>query len=296
MSIRPLASVEYGSIDRGGRQLRWKRAGSGPPVVLEIGAGAGGVDYWGPLETQLATTNTVITYDRAGMGGSDRIPGGPTLSSWTSDLRAVVDAVAGGPATLVGWSLGGVIALGFALEHPALTAGAVFVDPSEDRHGPLQIAIYKYLHPLIMPAVTRLHSYRTRNETGIAKARRRAIRQVDKIAPALSDEEKARVVDYLADGTPYRAMAYEVPALTGAVADLNRLRDRTGTPDLPVVVLSATEGPLRKSISASHQRLAATFPRGKFTSAEGCTHMIPLERPDLIAAAVRNLARAAGGD
>ena len=294
MTDAPVAT-EYGSLDRGGRQLRWKRVGTGRPVVLEIGAGAGGIDYWGPLESQLATTNTVITYDRSGMGGSDRILGGPTLASWTADLHAVVDEVAREPAVVAGWSLGGVIALGFALEHPDSTAGLVFIDPSEDRHGLLQIAIYKYLHRLMMPVMVRAHSFRTRDEAGKAKARQRAIRQVDKIGPALSAREKARVVDYLADGTPYRGMAYEVPALSGAVADLNRLRDRVGTPDVPVVVLSATEGPLRKTIVASHRRLAESFPRGEFRLAEGCTHMIPLEKPELIGAAVRDVLQASEG-
>ncbi len=185
--------TEYGTIDRDGRRLRWKRVGTGPPVVLEIGAGAGGVDYWGPLETDLARTHTVITYDRAGMGGSDPIRGGPTLESWTADLRAVVTEVAGGQALVAGWSLGGLVVLSLALQQPEVVLGIVLIDPTEDRHGLLQILLYKYVSKWMTAAAARLHASRTRTESGKARARRRSTAQIRKIGPALSDEEKQRV-------------------------------------------------------------------------------------------------------
>ena len=296
MTVTPAATAEYGELDRDGRKLRWKRVGSGPAVVLEIGAGAGGVDLWGPLETDLARTHTVVTYDRAGMGESDAIPGGPTLASWTADLHAVVTEVAGGRAALVGWSLGALMALSLTYEHPEAVAGVVLIDPTEDRHGWLQVLLYKYVSSWTTSAAARVHALQTRSESGRAKVRRRSIAQADKIAPALSAEERARVVEYMANGEQHRAVSLEVPVVCGAVADLNRLRDRLPTPDVPVVVLSATKGPLRKHLWAAHQRLALSFPRGEFALADGCSHMIPLEKPELAAAAVRDLLAKSGAN
>ncbi len=93
----------------------------------------------------------------------------------------------------------------------------------------------------------------------------------------------------MASGEQHRALSIEVAAVCGAVADLNRRRDRVGTPDIPLLLISATKGPLRKKLWATHQRLALSFPRGKFVLAEGCTHMIPLEKPEIIAEAVRDV-------
>src|SRR5687767_327694 len=99
-------------ISRPGRSLNAKRVGVGRPVVLEIGAGAGGVGHWGGLESTLAERASIITYDRAGLGDSDPLDGKPDLEIWIEDLRAVIEQAAGGTPILVGWSLGALITLG----------------------------------------------------------------------------------------------------------------------------------------------------------------------------------------
>src|SRR5947208_16307807 len=58
-------------IDLGGRKLHLYCTGSGSPtVVLEAGASAFAID-WSLVQPEIARTNHVCSYDRAGFGWSD---------------------------------------------------------------------------------------------------------------------------------------------------------------------------------------------------------------------------------
>jgi pimeloyl-ACP methyl ester carboxylesterase len=58
-------------IDVGGRKLHFRCTGSGSPaVILEAGASAFAID-WSLVEPEIARTNRVCSYDRAGSGWSD---------------------------------------------------------------------------------------------------------------------------------------------------------------------------------------------------------------------------------
>jgi pimeloyl-ACP methyl ester carboxylesterase len=105
----------------------------GPTVVIEAGASSFAID-WTLVQREVAKTNRVCSYDRAGMGWSDERPAGSTATA-ASDLHKLLD-VAGekGPYVLVGASRGGLLVRAHLAEYPADVAGFVFVDPSsEDR-------------------------------------------------------------------------------------------------------------------------------------------------------------------
>src|SRR3954471_24802761 len=58
-------------VDVGGRRLHLLCSGSGSPtVVLEAGASAFAID-WTLVQNEIAGTNRVCSYDRAGSGWSD---------------------------------------------------------------------------------------------------------------------------------------------------------------------------------------------------------------------------------
>src|SRR3984957_3946145 len=61
-------------VDVGGRKLHLYCTGQGSPtVVLEAGAGGFSID-WALVETEIANTTRVCSYDRAGYGWSDPGP------------------------------------------------------------------------------------------------------------------------------------------------------------------------------------------------------------------------------
>lgn len=102
-----------------------------PAIVLDAG---GGLDssYWKDTVQVLAkkTGSKIITYDRAGMGASDEVPGPWKVQDAVSDLEAGLKDLGAHDVVLVAHSEAGEIATYFARQHPDLIAGAVLVDAS----------------------------------------------------------------------------------------------------------------------------------------------------------------------
>jgi pimeloyl-ACP methyl ester carboxylesterase len=85
--------------------------------------------WWYTIANAAALQSDVLLYDLRGHGLSERPSEGYNLATMVDDLRAVLDAVGiQHPVHLVGNSIGGVIAVAFALAHPDRTAGMVLVE------------------------------------------------------------------------------------------------------------------------------------------------------------------------
>ena len=119
-------------IDAGGHRVRVYEAGtSGPCVVIVPGAGDCAAS-WIPVANHVARFARVISYDRAGLGGSEDGPPA-TLDRYLTELHAVIAQAGGeGPLTLAGHSLGGLIARVNAREHPRQIAGLVQMDATPE--------------------------------------------------------------------------------------------------------------------------------------------------------------------
>jgi pimeloyl-ACP methyl ester carboxylesterase len=103
--------------------------------VLESGGGAGLESWeWVPDSLAARTGATVVTYGRAGFGGSDLGPPGLTPDEQVEDLRDALAAL-GIPERriLVGHSYGGLMTLLHAARHPEEVVGLVLVDPMNPR-------------------------------------------------------------------------------------------------------------------------------------------------------------------
>jgi pimeloyl-ACP methyl ester carboxylesterase len=102
----------------------------GPWVVLIHGLGLSGRFWFGHgarLATHEVHPHRVITIDNRGVGESDR-PSPPfTVSDMADDVAAVLDHAGAQDVTVVGMSLGGMIAQRFALRHPARLRGLVLI-------------------------------------------------------------------------------------------------------------------------------------------------------------------------
>ena len=107
--------------------------GAGPyTVIFESGFGRD-LNVWRKVAPDVARSNKVVTYSRAGHGRSEARPGTPTLASRTDELEQMI-AAAGltPPFVLVGHSYGGFVIRSYAARHPGEIAGMVFVDPSDE--------------------------------------------------------------------------------------------------------------------------------------------------------------------
>jgi pimeloyl-ACP methyl ester carboxylesterase len=111
-----------------GTALHYEERGSGPPLLLVHGTGTY-ADIWSPVLDGLARAHRVIAYDRRGFARSSSAPGGG-LAEHARDAAALLNALGASPATVVGWSGGGVIALDLAASFPDRVAALVLAEPA----------------------------------------------------------------------------------------------------------------------------------------------------------------------
>jgi pimeloyl-ACP methyl ester carboxylesterase len=98
-------------------KVSWQAVGSGEPVLLLNGLGSPSATWFRMVEA-LAPAYTVITLDNRGTG-STTAPSAPhDVPTMAADAAAVLAAAGGGPAHVVGHSMGGFLAQELALEHP----------------------------------------------------------------------------------------------------------------------------------------------------------------------------------
>ena len=112
-----------GFAEVNGARLYYEASGRGPTVVLLHG---GLVDsrLWDAQMKPLSKHFRVVRYDIRGYGRSPA----PAVEYYpTEDLRALLDYLKIDKATMVGLSLGGIVAADFALEYPARVERLVLV-------------------------------------------------------------------------------------------------------------------------------------------------------------------------
>lgn len=118
------------SVAVNGTELCYEIRGTGPPVLLIMGAtGDGG--HFDNLADLLSDEFTVVSYDRRGNGRSPAPDGWQTTSpeEQADDAAALLDALGTGPAAVFGTSAGGVYALCLMVRHPGSVRGAILHDP-----------------------------------------------------------------------------------------------------------------------------------------------------------------------
>lgn len=118
-------------IDIGGRRLHINCSGKGKPtVILQAGGGAYSID-WFLVQSKLASTTRVCSYDRAGYAWSDPAPQDDTVEQTNDDLhRLLQKSREKGPYVLVGASIGGIFVRAYQRTYPREVAALVFVDSS----------------------------------------------------------------------------------------------------------------------------------------------------------------------
>jgi pimeloyl-ACP methyl ester carboxylesterase len=106
--------------------LHYEKTGQGEPVVFIQGANLP-MQMWDAQVRYLSAEFQVVRYDVRGFGGSGPRDSVPYQSH--ADLRALLDHLGIQRAHLVGLSLGGRIAVDFALTYPERVQSLVLADP-----------------------------------------------------------------------------------------------------------------------------------------------------------------------
>jgi pimeloyl-ACP methyl ester carboxylesterase len=118
-----------------GLKMYYEIHGSGEPVVLLHGAFMAITDDWSVWVNELAKTRKVIAIDMQGHGRTADIKRDMTYENLSDDVAGLLDYLKIPNADIVGYSLGGGVAVQCAIRHPEKVRKVVSISASIRRDG-----------------------------------------------------------------------------------------------------------------------------------------------------------------
>jgi pimeloyl-ACP methyl ester carboxylesterase len=225
------------------------------------------------LPPQITQGRRIVRVDLRGHGNSDHAPGTYVIDRYGEDVVAVLRAIAGRPAVLVGHSLGGVTAWWGAQHAPELVAAALLEDPplfmGEPPEHEQNIAI-----PVFRAVRERAAAWQ-RDGASVEDV-------AAQLAPAPLGPERTMADVMAPDAIRARAEAYLLmdPGVLEQAADRSTLADTdtTSPVDVPVMVLAADDA-MGSAFPARHEeRLSRSHPDVEIARVTGAGHGIHEER------------------
>jgi pimeloyl-ACP methyl ester carboxylesterase len=118
------------TVPANGHVIGYRSFGRGSVVVLVQGYG-GTIDNWDPRFLDLlARSHRVVVFDNRGIGRSTGTVNDLSMRQMADDIAGLIGALHLGRPTVVGFSMGGVIAQQFAIDHPNSASRLVLVSTS----------------------------------------------------------------------------------------------------------------------------------------------------------------------
>ncbi len=231
--------------------------GNDHTIVLDSGGGEDS-SQWDALVPRLRadTGATVITYDRAGLGRSDVVPGPWKVESAVSDLKSGLEQLGvTGNVTLVSHSQAGEVANHFAAENPKMLAGAVLVDANLP-----QFFTDEEISRLVAASQPQVDAAKQDPDK---PENRQLISTADGFAPA---HQAFHEVSW-PDSVPATVMVSEKTPFDDSPVDAQRWRDAAAS--------FAQDGPDRTLVTVT-----------------GSSHEVPTDRPDVVLEEVEDMVAA----
>src|SRR3954465_8826740 len=120
--------------DVNGVSLHYEEHGSGEPLVLLHG-GLGAGEMFGTIMPSLSATRRVIAVDLQAHGGTADVDRPLRPQTMADDVAALIEHLDLPRADVMGYSLGGIVALRTAIQHPARVRRLVLVSVGFRRDG-----------------------------------------------------------------------------------------------------------------------------------------------------------------
>jgi pimeloyl-ACP methyl ester carboxylesterase len=281
-------------VDIGDRKLHLNCTGAGSPtVVLENGASAFAID-WTLVQQEVARTNRVCSYDRAGSGWSDSSTAA-TRGTVTRDLHSLLQIAGEAPPyVMVGASAGGLYVRLYQSEYPDQVAGMVLVDPaSEDR---LFTMFEGQAVTIASLNAEQLRSTIPVRPIAVPRRSPQTGAPFDRLPPdlyALRIKLDARLIAAVPDTVSYDIVLASAERERARLARLKELSSRQEHPlgDRPLVVL--TRGvEWSQGLQDVHASLARLSTNSRQTVVAGAGHEIHLFEPRAVIQAITDVMEA----
>ncbi|ELY84533.1 alpha/beta fold hydrolase [Natrinema altunense] len=264
-------------------RIAYRRAGtSGPPIVLCHGAGIDDATVsWRHAIDALAADYRVYALDWPGYGNSTGDVD-HTVETYVDVLEGFLETLPFDRVSLAGISMGGGVALGYALDNPDRVERLALVD-SYGLGGKLPSALqWKVLSRVPgatefgkIAASTSTKSVRMVLDSLVADADRLPDRFVDDIRRKLMEPGSIRAFEEFQNNE----LSFNGRVATNFVGDLESL-------SVPTLLIHGRDDPL---VPVEWSKRAATLiPDAELTLVDDCGHWTPRERPDRFNEHLRN--------
>jgi pimeloyl-ACP methyl ester carboxylesterase len=270
-------------VDVGGRRLHLLCKGAGPTVVMVAGGGTPAVVSY-VLQDKIAVFARVCSYDRAGLGWSDPVAHPLTFDGQVNDLETLLHrAHIPGPYFFVPESFGSLIVIDYAARHRDETAGVVFVDGVDPK-----LWFAAMVEQGGFDADVKNAGFGAAWHLGLVRLAfaHLAPGWVWTLPPTIRGEMTA-LYSRPSPGYDEALQAYRVSPLRPVLRPSMLGND-------PVVAIrhgvetSELSSQFEMGWKASQERLAGMSRSGSIMIANGASHELAQEEPDLVALAVRN--------
>jgi pimeloyl-ACP methyl ester carboxylesterase len=265
-------------VNIGGHDLHISCLGKGrPTVILDAGLGSTSRD-WELVQARLAAHTRVCAYDRAGMGYSDPGPEPRSPARIADELRRLVKTAGlPGPYVLVAHSLSGKSARLFAAAHPEDVAAMVLVDTRSEK---IDAGTPPDEHKAFASALKRQAILLTlARKVGLVRLMGSMVGDAPGLPPGVAMEMA------LLQTQPQSLRATTSEGLARSMDDAALNGSSLGA--IPLVVIAA--GNSMMSIlgwAEAQAELAELSREGQLVVAEGSSHLVHVEQPEVVIDAV----------
>jgi pimeloyl-ACP methyl ester carboxylesterase len=261
--------------DVGGLRVRYLTAGvSGPPTLLLHGGGFDSASFsYARAIGPLSQGRRIFAPDWPGYSGSEKPDLKCDLAYYVDFLGCLMDALGLARASLVGVSMGGGAALGFALQSPERVEKLVLVSSyglgSEIPYGRLGYFLVQ------VPLATDLIYALMRRSRGMLRwGLRNVIHDLRAVTEDLV-EEAHRLLNEPGSGQAFRSFRRNEVRWGGLRTDFS---DRLAEVDAPTLIV---HGEYDRAVPVAWAREAhERMPNSELRIFKGCGHWPPRERPE----------------
>ena len=117
--------------------INYRLEGKGDAIVFIHGL-SDSLNYWSPLQSQLKNEYQTLSYDLRAHGESSDDENEITIDLYSQDLYHLLKKLNISDAVFIGLSLGGNVALNFAIKHPEMVNGLIIMSSFSESSKNLQ--------------------------------------------------------------------------------------------------------------------------------------------------------------
>jgi pimeloyl-ACP methyl ester carboxylesterase len=265
-------------VDVGGYRLHINCTGNGSPtVVIEAGLGDWSTS-WGFIQSEVAKTTRVCTYDRAGMGWSEAGPLPRDAAQFARELHTLLqNANIPGPYVMVGHSLGGLGVRVFVHDYSSEVSGVVLIEsmnPKQLPQSPTGVGPQSNLQSRLYSVLGVLARF------GVARLLARPVTHM--LSPQILPNENAYYSRFVRPQS-MQAVTDESKGLSASGAEAAAVKSFG---DLPLIVLTGRLHTNPPDWQTWQTELLQLSSNSQQMFAENGNHVIQIEEPDAATAAI----------